>query len=96
MEATIYPLKFFNGSVDDQALALNNPGYIVDGTLAPKALLPVCSECGTGAHTVREESEQGIRYRCSICGYHTGWHNDRMDAMQQWADDNSFEDDVTN
>lgn len=91
-----YPLKFFNGSADDQALALNNPGYILDGTLDPKALLPVCSECNTGAGIVRNEGMEGTRYRCVICGYHTSWHKDRMEAMQQWADDNSFDEDITN
>jgi formate dehydrogenase maturation protein FdhE len=91
-----YPLKFFNSSSHAQALALNNPGYIVDSTIEPDTLLPVCGECNTGAGIIRDEGEEGIRYRCVICGYHTKWHRDRLDAIQQWADDNSFEDDVTN
>lgn len=82
-----YPLRFFNASAPAQMIMQSNPGSVLDATMPPGLLMPLCVACNTGEGILREEKEALFRYRCVICGFETDW-GDRDMVAQQWANCN--------
>jgi hypothetical protein len=85
---TIYPLRFFNKTDQARAVAKANPGMVLDASISPALLIPMCGACNTGEGVLVEENAEGLfRYRCMICGDKTKWA-DKEAAAQEWADMN--------